>query len=104
MGDGVSGRRLERECALGAKRLDLCLEYGRERLAIEVKTWRDSDKASDPMGDGLKPLDGYLARLGVSEGWLVEFDQRASAAPLRERTKRERAVTASGRSVDGIGL
>ena len=44
-------------------------------------------------------LDGYLARIGAGQGWLVRFDQRASAAPLPERVRVEEVRTGSGRTV-----
>ncbi len=98
------GGRIDREYAIGSKRLDLCAEFHGERLAIEVKTWRDSDKTADPAVEGLRQLDGYLARLGLARGWLVLFDQRKSAPPLPERQRRERLVTANGRTVDLVRL
>ncbi len=96
------GGRIDREYAIGSKRLDLCVEHRGERLAIEVKTWRDSDKARDPVVDGLRQLDEYLARLALDRGWLVLFDQRKSADPLPERLRRERVTVESGRVVDVV--
>ena len=98
------GGRVEREYAIGSKRLDLCVEHRGDRLGVEVKTWRDSDKAADPVIDGVTQLDGYLARLGVARGWLVLFDQRAKAPPLPERLKRERVTTEGGRAIDVVRL
>ncbi len=98
------GGRVDRELAIGSKRLDLCVEYRGDRLGIEVKTWRDSDKARDPAEAGLDQLDEYLARLGVSVGWLVRFDQRASAAPLPERLAVDAVTTARGHRVTRILL
>ncbi len=98
------GGRIDREYAIGSRRLDLCAEFRGERLAIEVKTWRDTDRSADPAIEGMKQLDGYLARLGLAKGWLVLFDQRSRAAPLPERMKRERLTTASGRQIDLVRL
>jgi len=98
------GGRIDREYAVGSKRLDLCAEFRGERLAIEVKTWRDTDKSADPAVEGLRQIDGYLARLGLAQGWLLLFDQRKSTAPLPERLRRERLTTASGRRVDLVRL
>ncbi|MEZ4405299.1 MAG: ATP-binding protein [Polyangiales bacterium] len=98
------GGRIEREYAIGAKRLDLCVEHRGETLGIEVKTWRESDKAKDPTIEGLSQLDGYLARLGVDRGWLLLFDQRKKVAPLPERLKRERVTTEGGRRIDIVRL
>ncbi len=98
------GGRIDREYAIGAKRLDLCVEYRGEKLGIEVKTWRESDKAKDPTIEGLPQLDGYLARIGVGRGWLLLFDQRKKVAPLPERLKREHIATGSGRQVELVRL
>ncbi len=70
-GDGT----LEREYAIGAWRMDLCLRYGPLTLGMELKVWRDS--APNPLTEGLEQLDGYLAGLGFDSGWLVIFDRRA---------------------------
>ncbi|MDO9019841.1 MAG: ATP-binding protein, partial [Deltaproteobacteria bacterium] len=71
---------------------------------IEVKTWRDADKAKDPTVEGLTQLDGYLARLGVAEGWLVLFDQRKNVPALPERRAVEAVTTAGGRAVKVVRL
>ncbi len=91
------GGTIEREYAVGRGRLDLCVRYRGEILAIELKVWRD--KRADPLGEGLEQIDEYLAGLGVNEGWLVIFDRRTGAAALAERTAVERAQTAAGRDV-----
>ncbi len=98
------GGRVDRELAIGSKRLDLCIEFHGERLAIEVKTWRDSDKAKDPIDAGIAQLDEYLARLGVARGWLVRFDQRTVAPPLPDRLSVEQRVSPRGFDVTVIGL
>jgi hypothetical protein len=98
------GGRLEREYAVGSGSLDLCLDYKGDRLAIEVKTWRDSDKRGDPSLLGRDQLDGYLARLGLNTGWLVLFDQRSGVPSLDERTRVERLTLDSGRTVTLIRL
>lgn len=98
------GGRIDREYAIGSKRLDLCVDFRGDALGIEVKTWRDSDKTVDPTIEGITQLDGYLARLNVTRGWLVLFDQRKKAAPLPERLRRERLTTENGRTVDLVRL
>jgi len=98
------GGRVERELAIGSGRLDLCLEYKGERLGIEVKTWRDSDKARGPLDAGLAQIEEYLARLGVDRGWLVRFDQRSAAPALPDRVHVEEVVTAQGRAITIVRL
>ncbi len=98
------GGRIDREYALGARRLDLCVEHRGDRFGVEVKTWRASDKAKDPAVEGLAQLDAYLARLKAHAGWLVLFGQRANVPPLPERLRRERVTTAGGRQIDVVRL
>ena len=98
------GGRVERELALGSRRMDLCVEYGTERLGIEVKTWRASDKAKDPVDAGVEQLGEYLSRIGVERGWLVRFDQRPDQPPLPERLKVDQLTTASGHRITTMRL
>lgn len=92
-----AGGTIEREYAIGRKRMDLCLRYGPDTLAIELKVWRDNEK--DPLEEGLAQLDGYLSGLGLETGWLVIFDRRSGLPPISERTTTELAATPSGRRV-----
>jgi hypothetical protein len=91
------GGTLEREYAIGTGRMDLCLRYGPDTLALELKVWRDGEK--DPLDDGLAQLDGYLAGLGLDSGWLVIFDRRGGQPPISERTRATPATTPAGRHV-----
>ncbi|MDY7231867.1 ATP-binding protein [Hyalangium rubrum] len=91
------GGTLEREYAIGTGRMDLCLRYGPDTLALELKVWRDGEK--DPLDDGLAQLDGYLAGLGLTTGWLVIFDRRSGQPPIAERTQATQALTPAGRRV-----
>lgn len=93
----VNGGRIDREYAIGSGRMDLCVRYGGEVLAIELKVWRDG--RPDPEAEGLKQLDGYLAGIGEESGWLVIFDRRSGAKPVEERTESHGGVTPSGKNV-----
>jgi type II secretory pathway predicted ATPase ExeA len=94
------GGTLEREYAIGSDRMDLCLRYGGTIMGIELKVWRDG--RPDPIKAGLEQLDGYLAGLGLEQGWLVIFDQRQGLPPIAERTTTELAETAGGRKITVI--
>jgi type II secretory pathway predicted ATPase ExeA len=94
------GGTLEREYAIGRDRMDLCLRYGAVTLGIEIKAWR-TDRA-DPLTKGLEQLEGYLARLNQSSGWLMIFDQRKNAMALEDRLSTELAQTATGKQVTVI--
>ena len=91
---------IEREYAVGTGRMDLCVRWAGETLALELKVWRDG--RPDPLTEGLEQLDGYLARLSLSTGWLVLFDQRSGQPPLEVRTRAESAVTPGGRAITVI--
>lgn len=94
------GGSIEREYAIGRGRMDLCVRYGQDTLAIEIKVWRD--KEPDPLSEGLAQLDGYLEGLGLKSGWLVLFDRRSGQPPIAARTQAEAATTPAGRSVTVI--
>ncbi|WPB77854.1 ATP-binding protein [Archangium violaceum] len=91
------GGTLEREYAIGTGRMDLCLRYGPDTLALELKVWREGEK--DPLEEGLAQLDGYLGGLGLDSGWLVIFDRRSGQPPIAERTRATPATTPTGRRV-----
>ncbi|WP_437585785.1 ATP-binding protein [Sorangium sp. So ce1000] len=91
------GGTIEREYAIGRGRMDLCVRYAGETVAIELKVWRDG--RPDPLGEGLDQLDEYLAGLGLQRGWLILFDQRSGQPPIAERTRREHALSPAGRQV-----
>ena len=97
------GGSIDREVGVGSKRIDLSIRWpypgGVQRLALEVKVWRDKDKKGNPLRQGLEQLDAYLARLGLEEGALVLFDLRGAASPVEERTRLEQATTPSQRRV-----
>jgi hypothetical protein len=81
------GGVLDREYAVGAGRMDLCLRWpaptGWQREALELKVWRTGQ--SDPLAQGLDQLANYVLRLGLSHGVLVIFDQRSNASPIHQR-------------------
>ena len=96
----VNGGSIEREYAIGSGRMDLCLRYGGEVLAIELKVWRPAQ--GDPLPRGLAQLDGYLAGLGLDSGWLVIFDRRPGIVPLAERLSTSVVASPAGRQVTVI--
>ncbi len=66
------GGRVRRELAVGSGRVDLLVELGGERRALELKVRRSERTLSQ----GVEQLSRYLERLGLDEGYLVIFDQR----------------------------
>lgn len=100
------GGYVDREYGVGRGRIDLLLRWphldleGRrqwQREALELKVWAAG--RPDPLGRGMVQIDGYLASLGLEEGWLVLFDRRPDASPFEERIRFEQATTASGRRI-----
>lgn len=92
--------RLEREYAIGSRRIDLCLFYGEVQMAMELKVWRNGE--TDPQPQGLAQLDRYLSGLGLESGWLVLFDQRSGQPDISQRTAAETTITPAGRTVTVI--
>lgn len=80
--------------------MDLCLRYGEVTLGIELKVWRT--RKADPLSKGLEQLDGYFARLGQDERWLVIFDRRENLPELEERLNTEIHTTNMGRIITVI--
>jgi hypothetical protein len=95
-----AGGTLEREYAIGSGRMDVCLRYGLDMLAMELKVWRDGER--DPLNEGLEQLDGYLSGLGLESGWLVIFDRRSGQPPISERTTASQATSPGGREITVI--
>jgi len=89
--------RIEREMALGSKRLDLCVEFRGHRYAVEVKTAKNF--AGE---DSYKQLAGYLDTLGLSEGWMPIFDSDP-AKPWEEKLY-NREVELDGKTLHIVGL
>jgi hypothetical protein len=105
------GAMIEREYAAGSGRMDLCIRWplgggggGEQLVAIELKVWRE--KQGDPLHEGLAQLEGYLGRLGLTEGFLVIFDRRRSAddVPWDERPRWENEVLAGDKRVRVLRL
>jgi hypothetical protein len=94
------GGVLNREYAVRRGRIDLVLRHGQDRVAMEIKVWRNRGK--DPRPQGLKQLDGYLAGLGLDSGWLIIFDQRADLPPIEDRTRSETTTSPGGRRITVI--
>ncbi len=70
------GGRVHREFAAGRGAMDLLVEYGADRFAIEVKRVRSRDRTDAVVARGLAQLGRYLDTVGVERGWLIVFDVR----------------------------
>ena len=75
---------VEREYALGSKRVDLALKWrsdaGEQRIAIELKTLRERDSYDSLVVDALRQTADYAERYAATEAHVVVFD-RAGKKP-----------------------
>ena len=65
------GGRINREMALGKKRVDICLEWQGKKYPIEIKILRNAKTISN----GLSQTFEYMEKCGSNDGWLVIFDR-----------------------------
>jgi hypothetical protein len=91
------GGTVAREFALGRQRLDLLVELGGARHALELKL-----KEQYRPAESHAQLAGYLVSLGLDEGWIAVFD-RDPATPWDDKLF-WRDVTCSGKTLHIVGL
>ncbi len=91
------GGRIHREYALGRKRLDLLLTWKKQKIAIELKVYKDTKT----LPDGLMQTAGYMDTAGASEGHLVIFDRRDKSWEEKIYTKKE---TFGGKTITVWGV
>jgi hypothetical protein len=56
--------------------MDLLVEFGPDRFALEIKRVRSRDSLETVIQRGGAQLARYLDTVGLGEGWLVVFDVR----------------------------
>ena len=91
------GGRIVREMALGSKRLDLCVEFGKFRYAVELKMKRNFSPTESPA-----QLVGYLDHLKLPEGWMAVFDDDKDKSWDEKIYTRDETV--DGKTIHFIGL
>lgn len=91
------GGRIAREMALGSKRLDLCVEFGKFRYAVELKMKRNFSPT-----ESITQLVGYLDHLKLPEGWMAIFDDDVSKSWDEKIYTRDEVV--DGKTIHFIGL
>ncbi len=75
------GGRITREYAAGRGALDLLLEYAGEKHVFEIKRVPARHVGRETVRSrGLTQIAGYLDTVGVTEGWLLIFDQRTGVS------------------------
>ena len=90
------GGRITREMAIGRRRLDIGIEYGKGRYAVELKMKRQFGP------DSLAQLAGYLSDLGLDEGWLAVFDDNPDKSWDEKIFLRDE--TCEGKTIHVVGL
>lgn len=65
------GGKIHREYALGRKRVDLLVEFGSQRIIIEMKI----NRGKQTIPEGLEQTAGYMDTSNATEGHLLIFDQ-----------------------------
>ncbi len=100
------GGIIDREYGVGRGRIDVLVRWPSpnamssrawQREAFELKVWAEGKP--DPLPQGLKQLEAYLERLGLSEGTLVIFDRRKEAVQAATRTQILAVQTPKGYAV-----
>jgi len=82
-----SGGQIEREYAVGSRRMDLHIRYGDEHFVIELKLYK-----SGALEEGKEQLVAYLRTLGLEHGYLVLFLRREAdpeAIGMREEIEHQ---------------
>ena len=79
-----------------SRRLDIGIEYGKGRYAVELKMKRQFGP------DSLAQLAGYLADLGLDEGWLAVFDDDPAKSWDEKIFLRDE--TCEGKTIHVVGL
>lgn len=74
------GGRIHREYALGRKRVDLLIEFGNQRIVIELKIKR----GEKTIQEGLEQTAHYMDTNNATEGHLIVFD-RDPSKPWNEK-------------------
>ena len=75
--------------------MDLLIDYGPDRFAIEIKRVRTRDSLEGVVESGVAQLGRTLDTVGLDHGWLVVFDVRP------DKSWEERLWTREERTHDG---
>ena len=86
------GGRVHREFAAGRGAMDLLIEYGPDRFAVEIKRVRTRDSLETVIERGVEQLGTYLDTVGLDHGWLVVFDVRPDQSWEARLWERDAAV------------
>jgi hypothetical protein len=82
------GGRIDREYAAGRGRVDLAVDYNRQKFIIEIKLIHSYDSAGEVLEEGLRQISAYRDKIDpAAAAYLVIFDRRsqAKASPWENR-------------------
>jgi len=92
------GGRIHREYALGRRRVDLLIEWQKQRIVIELKIYRNEKT----LQNGLKQTAGYMDLKNATDGHLIIFDRRKEKTWDEKVYKKE--VTFDGKTISVWGM
>jgi hypothetical protein len=95
------GGQVHREFAAGRGAMDLLVDYGPDRFAVEIKRVRARDSLDTLVEQGVAQLGRYLDTVGLDHGWLVIFDGRPNLTWESRLWTRE--ASAGGKRVIVLG-
>ncbi len=96
------GGVVHREFAAGRGAMDLLVDYGPDRFALEIKRVRTRDALETIVERGVTQLGNYLDTVGLDHGWLVVFDVRPDRS-WEERLWTREEVAPNGKRVVVLG-
>jgi hypothetical protein len=82
--------------------MDLLVDYGPDRFALEIKRVRTRDSLDTIVARGVAQLGNYLGTVGLDHGWLLVFDVRPDRSWDDRLWTREEA-TRDGKRVVVLG-
>ena len=96
------GGQIEREYALGSKRVDILVRWPYPRpvqeMVIEMKVIRKKDSPNAVLEEGLLQIEAYMQRVNATEGHLIIFNQQPGA-DINTKFHEKPAMTPAGRAV-----
>jgi hypothetical protein len=96
------GGQIEREYALGTKRVDILVRWPYpqpvQEMVIEMKVIRNRETPASVLNEGLTQIDVYMERVKATEGHLMIFDQRPGIA-WAHKFSEQTMVTPQGREI-----
>jgi len=91
------GGHISREMALGTYRVDICVEWEKQKYPIELKIY----KGVKTIKDSIEQILTYMDKIGSKEGWVVIFDRTPKKSWSKKLYVKE--VKQSGKKITIFG-